>query len=408
LIGDTKLTAITLTDASKPTLVLTLAGYTADSSGLAKIGSAYNLKVTGATVASAASLQAAALVTFFTIADTAANVQATLSLLIGDTKLTAIRFTDASRPTLVLTYADYTAGSSVLAKISSAFNLEVTGATVASAAGLHADPLVTSFTIADTAAAIVAGLPSLTADISHITSIAATDTIVAVTVAQFTANTVNKIIGGFDVSDTAASILLEADIGQIDAITANTGTVTASVATFKADATALNKVAGGFDISDAGSTIGANIALLEADIGAIDGITLTDASKPTLVLRLADYTADSSVLAKIGSAYNLKVTGATVASAASLQAAPLVTFFTIADTAANVQATLSLLIGDTKLTAIRLTDAARPTLVLTYADYTADSFYGPPVKRYLLADALSANSSHFLPPRMVRADEVIE
>ena len=127
LLSDSKLTSITLTDATKATISLSQSAFAADTAALAKIGTAYNLVVTGATVAQAAALQSAAPANAsvsFTIADTAANVQANLSALLADTKLTSITLTD-SNATITLSQADATADAAVLAKITTPYHLVI-------------------------------------------------------------------------------------------------------------------------------------------------------------------------------------------------------------------------------------------------------------------------------------------
>ena len=58
-----KLSSITLTDSSTPTLALTAAQYSADGTALGKITSAYNLTISGVTVANASAVAGAAHVT---------------------------------------------------------------------------------------------------------------------------------------------------------------------------------------------------------------------------------------------------------------------------------------------------------------------------------------------------------
>ena len=116
---------------------------------LAKITSAYTRTVTGALASAAAGLQANTHVTGFTIADSSANVSAAFTALAGDTKLTSITLTGTGTAAMTLTAAQYTADAAVLAKITSAYTLTVTGALASAAAGLQANTHVTGFTIAD-------------------------------------------------------------------------------------------------------------------------------------------------------------------------------------------------------------------------------------------------------------------
>lgn len=120
--------------------------------------------VIGALVSAAAGLQANAMVTAFTISDTAANVVAAFPNLAADSKLTSLTLTDAGTPQLALTSAQYTADTAVLAKITSAYGLTVTGAAASAAAGLQTNGDVTAFSVSDTAANVTATLSSLNAD----------------------------------------------------------------------------------------------------------------------------------------------------------------------------------------------------------------------------------------------------
>ncbi len=253
LAGDTKLISIALTDSGKPSLSLTAAQLAADAGVLGKIASPYSLTVTAVSVATAASILANATVVAFTVADTAANVTAALSTLGGDGKLTGITFTDTSKPTLTLTYAQYSGSTATLAKIAGVYGLVVTGAPASAAAVLQAAGNVTTFTVADAAASVTTTLTALGGD------------------------------------------------------------------------------------------------------SKLTAITLTDGTKPTMILTSAQYTADVSILAEITSAHNLTVTGATVASAPTLQAAAGVTSFAVTDTAAAITTARTALIADTKLSSITAT-----------------------------------------------------
>ena len=175
LVADTKLTSITLNDTATPTITLTQAAYTADVAALAKITTTYNLVVTGATVAQANSLQSDPRVSSFTITDSLSKIAAGMSSLVAETKLSAITLTDATKPSITLSQAAYTADKAVIAKIGSTFTLIVTDAIVAQAAYLQSATAVSSFMVSDTAASIQSGLTALRSD-SKLTAISATGT----------------------------------------------------------------------------------------------------------------------------------------------------------------------------------------------------------------------------------------
>jgi hypothetical protein len=106
-----------------------------------------------------------------------------------------------------------------------------------------------------------------------------------------------------------------------------------------------------FTVADSLGKVGAGITSLNAAT-KLTGITLTDLTKPSISLSQADYDADAAVLVKINSAFTLMVTDATVAQAANLQSASVVSLFSVADTVGRVQSGISALISDNKLTAI--------------------------------------------------------
>ena len=107
-----------------------------------------------------ASLQSNAHVSFFAINDTASNVRDGLSALLADSKLISIALTDATKPTIALSQSDYVADTAGLAKISTDYNLVITGATVAQAVALQSatSPHATiRFGVSDKVANIAAG-----------------------------------------------------------------------------------------------------------------------------------------------------------------------------------------------------------------------------------------------------------
>jgi hypothetical protein len=124
------ISSIVLTDSTTPTLALTAAQYSADSAALAKISSPYNLSISGVMAANASTVAGQAHVTSITVSDTTANVVANLSplqTLAAAGTLGSIMLTDSSTPTLALTAAQLTGDSPVLAKITSAYNLSISG-----------------------------------------------------------------------------------------------------------------------------------------------------------------------------------------------------------------------------------------------------------------------------------------
>jgi hypothetical protein len=224
----------------------------------------------------------------------------------------------------------------------------VNGALVSAAAGLQANSAITSFSIADTAANVVAALASLVTD-TKLTSIALTDAstpTLSLTAAQYAADT---------------GVL--AKIGSAFKLTV-TGATAAGAAVLQAAAQVT-----GFTIGDSSANISAALTTLSADT-KLSAIALTD-SNP-LNLTYAQYLAGSAALAKLSGSYSLAVTGATAASAAALQANSHVTSFTVSDSASAVTSTLSSLNADTKLGSLTITGTSgADTLNLTGSKLSA-------------------------------------
>jgi anti-sigma factor ChrR (cupin superfamily) len=180
--------------------------------------------------------------------------------------------------------------------------------------------IVGGFAISDTAANIQNALPALLADSSDIDSITAGSGVgginppVTVSVATFEADqsVLDKDLGGFAISDTAADIFngltaLEADQSNITTIASTDAPVTPGVGKFIPDETVLNKVAGGFDILGQSATIGANFDALEADVAHINSVAFADPSTPVLNLTQTQATNDASLLAEVTGPYVLNV-----------------------------------------------------------------------------------------------------
>ena len=155
-----------------------------------------------------------------------------------------------------------------------------------------------SFDILDTAAAITAHLNQL--DDTHINSITVLDSgEIGPSVQQLTsdATVIGKLQNAnsspvlLAVNDSAADIeaglsTLVQQTSNIASITASSGgPVAVSAATFLADQSTLDKIAGGFDISDTAADVANNLNALNADLN-VSSIALTDAGVPTLSISL--------------------------------------------------------------------------------------------------------------------------
>src|SRR5208337_4400065 len=121
----------------------------------------------------------------------------------------------------------------------------------------------------------------------------------------------DQIPDGFAISDTAAAI--EANLGQLDdshitSIAATSGTVTVSCATFLANQTTLDKVVGGFTVSDTAANITTDLNQLSD--ANINSITISD--NGPIGVDVAQLTSDASEIGKLQNAnatpYQLAVT----------------------------------------------------------------------------------------------------
>ena len=126
------------------------------------------------------------------------------------------------------------------------------------------------------------------------------------------------------VDDTAADIeaglsTLVADTGEIASITASNGPVVVSAATFLADQSTLDKIVGGFAISDTAADVAQNLDALNADTN-ITSIALTDGGVPTLSISLEEAENDTLALGEITSPHTTVIADSAPASITSTQA----------------------------------------------------------------------------------------
>ena len=112
--------------------------------------------------------------------------------------------------------------------------------------------------VSDTASNIEAGLAFLAQDAKSVDDITSTDGPVTVSVKSYLNNqpAIDEIVGGVQISDTAANIesgltnLKSADLGHIISIVPTDTTPDVSIATYWANAKVIAVIAGGVEISD--------------------------------------------------------------------------------------------------------------------------------------------------------------
>ena len=116
-------------------------------------------------------------------------------------------------------------------------------------------------------------------------------------------------------------------------------------------------------VSDSAANVAGSLDQLEAMAGAISTIALTNGGTPSLALSYTQYVNDAAVLAKITGNYGLVMSGAPVSAATTLQGSSHVTSFSVSDTAANVEATLSALNSDSKLSSVTVNGTSGSDIV---------------------------------------------
>lgn len=272
-LGDGNITAIV--DTTNHPIGVSVAQMTSDAAALAKLqnqdGSSYQLAVR----------------------DTAANIQNGIAILGGNAHVASIAVT--------------------------------TGTPSFSVATLNADTTILNeigggFVIADTAANIASSLAGLKAEAAHIQAIDILgdgSSPVSVSVSAFGQNRsiLDKIDGGFAISDKGATIAaainsLNSDSAHINSISATGGAPAVTVSTFNADQAILDKISGGFAISDTAANVVGKLDALSTDAANLASISLTGATGPTLVLTSDQALADASALAKIVTPFALVTTNA--------------------------------------------------------------------------------------------------
>jgi hypothetical protein len=127
------------------------------------------------------------------------------------------------------------------------------------------------------------------------------------------------------INDTAAHI--EAGLSTLVAETSNIASITVSgsssvavsVATFLADQSTLDKIVGGFDISDSAADVANSLNALNADLN-VSSIVLTDEGVPTLSVSLAEAENDTRALDEIASPHAVDIADSAPATITSTEA----------------------------------------------------------------------------------------
>lgn len=129
-------------------------------------------------------------------------------------------------------------------------------------------------------------------------------------------------------------------------------------------------------IADSAANVASNIDGLEtlASNGQLSAISLTNTGTPTLAITNAQFSKDAGVLQALSGAYNLAVSGVTVAGLSALTQAAHVAAIGVSDTAANLSSNLDALqalVQSGKITNIAASDLG--TVVATQGQFISDS-----------------------------------
>ena len=241
----------------------------------------------------------------FKILDSAANITANLNQL-DDSHLHAIEISDNGN--VGVSIQQLTTNATAIGKLHNANHAPV------------------HLAITDTTADIQAELSTLVQDAGEIASISASDDPIDFSAATFLADqsALDKLVGGFDVSGTAANVV--ADLDQLDdpnisAITiSDNGQVSVSVAQLTTDATAIGKLKNAntspvlLAINDTAGAVQTGLSTLVQDTGEIGSITT---SFGPIVVSTATFLVDQSTLDKIAEGFDVSDTAANLVAALS-------------------------------------------------------------------------------------------
>jgi autotransporter-associated beta strand protein len=228
------------------------------------------------------------------INDSGADIEANLAALVAEgAKIASITTTGAP---VTVSVATYLADQTTLDKITNGFAISDTGADISASLDALSDADIQSITISDNA--------PISLSIAQMTSDAAT------------LGKLADASGGpvqFAVVDTAANIeaaigTLESEAGQIASITSTSGVVTVSTAAFDADKSVLDKVNGGFAISDTAADITGDLD----NLGDPNLQTISISDNGAIGASMLQLTNDATQIGKLvdanGSPYQLAVT----------------------------------------------------------------------------------------------------
>jgi Ca2+-binding RTX toxin-like protein len=276
---------------------------------------------------------------------------------------------------------------------------------------------LTATTVADTVANVVANKTALQ-------GLAAAHELTTVTVSDTAANVVANLtalqslasahlLTGVAISDTAAHVALNLSALESIAVSNLLTSVqftdsfvpvfSLTLAQWSGDAALLAKFADSYEvaITDSAANVLTNLSSLEtlAERGQLPSLNLTDSGTPDLPLTDTQLNNDAAALGKITTPYSVTVSGVAAGEAAGVAGQAHVISLAVVDNASNVASDLTDLqsvAASGKLASIALSDGGTPMLTITgqemIADGTALSKIAGPYSLQVI-DALAADAA---------------
>lgn len=321
-----KLSGITRT-GNGTQLALSSAELTDYASTIAKLGNNYGLSVSDVAAADAKTLAARSDVTTLAVADSSDNIASAWDDLNSTpvlAKVKQVAQTGTAAP-LALTAAQIANGGALLSKISGSVQLSASAVGAGAAIALAKDARVKDLAVVDSSANLSKYFDALDGLGSKLKSLSSGDDTgaLALTASQLRTKTatLDKVSGDYSIAVRLAFASDAAAIADMDHVS------TVSVA-------------------DTASNLAANLDALKALGESLARIDVFGSGPIRLSADQLEEMADT--LAKIGTGYSLAVTGAAAADAKALAARDKVVSVTVADTSANIAASLADLnaIGD--------------------------------------------------------------
>jgi len=339
--------SITLTDVANP---ITLSAIQLKRNGaiLAKVSGNYSLNVNEVTAANAATVAAKSNVAKIWVSDTSNAIADKLTEFKDITKLQTITQKGTIKA-LSLTAAELTANTSVLAKISGGYTLDVSGANVTQALTYTANDKVKSISILDTSANVAEKLDNLKELGLRIKEIRTSENTAMVVTADQVKNdalVLGKIYSNY----------------QLAVVNANS---------YHVNALSSNKKIVSVDIVDTGANVVKNLALYKKLGNDLTSIQISDSSTP-LAINYDQWALNESIVGKFNAGYSLAVSDVSATYTQAMLANSVVSSIAVKDNSNNISANLeSLSTNLSKITSI--TQKGPPNaLVMTAAQYASD------------------------------------